>query len=75
MSKVFPNNVHPIERGVRIVLGIALLSLVFIGPHTPWGFVGVIPLLTGFLGDCPLYTVLGFSTCPRTNLKTNPTRN
>jgi hypothetical protein len=61
MTKLFPNNVHAVERGIRIVLGIGLLSLVFIGPRTLWGYVGLVPLLTGFVGDCPLYTVFGMS--------------
>ena len=72
MNKLFPNNVHPLERGGRVVLGIILLSLVFVGPHTPWGYVGLIPLFTGIFGDCPLYTMFGMSTC---RLKTHPTQN
>jgi two-component system chemotaxis response regulator CheB len=55
-------NIHPIDRALRIVLGAALLSLVFVGPHTAWGYLGVIPLLTGLVGYCPLYQVLGIST-------------
>jgi hypothetical protein len=49
---------------VRIVLGAGLLALVFLGPQTPWGFVGVVPLVTGLVGFCPLYRLLGLSTCP-----------
>ncbi|MCC7015480.1 MAG: DUF2892 domain-containing protein [Planctomycetes bacterium] len=64
MSKILPVNEHPLERVVRIALGLALLAIVFVGPQTPWGWVGVVPLATGLLGSCPLYTVLGFSTCP-----------
>ncbi len=60
-------NEHPIERGVRVVLGLALISLAFIGPQTPFGWIGIVPLLTGLLGTCPLYTVFGFSTCPVKN--------
>jgi hypothetical protein len=52
------------DRMVRIVLGAGLLSLVFLGPQTPWGFVGVVPLVTGLVGFCPLYRLLGLSTCP-----------
>lgn len=66
-SKLLPLNEHPIERGVRIVLGIALLSLLVIGPVPGWGLVGlvgIVPVLTGALGSCPIYTLLGFSTCP-----------
>jgi Protein of unknown function (DUF2892) len=56
---------HPSERVIRVLLGLALLSLVFIGPKTPWGWLGIILILTGASGLCPLYTLLGISTCPR----------
>lgn len=46
-----------------MTLGVALLALVFMGPHTPWGWLGIIPLMTGVMGSCPLYTLLGVSTC------------
>ena len=61
-SKLLPANEHTIDRAVRVVLGIVLLSLTVIGPHTLWGLVGLVPLLTGAIGSCPLYTLLGFST-------------
>lgn len=57
-------NEHALDRVVRVILGLGLLSLVFVGPKTLWGLVGLIPLVTGLIGSCPLYTVLGFSTCP-----------
>ena len=60
---LLPSNEHPIDRAVRVLLGIGLLSLVFVGPQTPWGWLGLIPLLTGALGSCPLYTVFGIGTC------------
>lgn len=52
------------DRMIRVVLGLGLLSLVFVGPQTPWGIVGVVPLLTGLVGFCPLYRLVGLSTCP-----------
>ena len=64
LKKLLPNNEHPIERGVRVVVGLGLTALAFVGPETPWGLLGVVPLLTGLIGSCPLYTALGFSTCP-----------
>ena len=64
MSKLLPTNEHPIERTLRVVIGLALLALVFVGPKTYWGLVGLVPLATGLLGSCPLYTLLGVSTCP-----------
>ncbi len=42
----------------------ALLSLVFFGPKTLWGLVGLVPLVTGLIGSCPLYSLLGLRTCP-----------
>jgi hypothetical protein len=52
------------DRGLRIALGLGLLSLTVIGPQTWWGLVGLIPLATGLLGFCPFYRCAGMSTCP-----------
>lgn len=65
LSRLLPTNEHMMERVVRVVLGLFGLSLVFVGPKTPLGYFGLIPLLTGLVGSCPLYTVFGFSTCSR----------
>ncbi len=59
------NNVGIIDRVVRIIAGLVLLALVVVGPKTAWGFVGLVPLLTGLVGNCPLYRVFGLSTCSR----------
>lgn len=59
-------NEGTIDRTVRVIIGLGLLSLIFVGPKTMWGLIGIVPLLTGALGNCPLYTVLGISTCPMT---------
>lgn len=56
-------NEGTIDRALRIILGLALISLVFVGPQTAWGWVGIVPLVTGALGTCPLYSVLGINTC------------
>lgn len=64
MANLLPTNEHPAERGVRVLLGLGLLSLTFLGPKTPWGYLGLVPLATGLLGSCPLYTLFGLSTCP-----------
>jgi len=53
-----------IDRGLRIVAGLVLISLAFVGPATPWGWIGVVPLLTGLIGYCPVYQLLGLNTCP-----------
>ena len=56
-------NVGGIDRALRIIIGLVLISLVFIGPKTPWGWIGVIPLATGFIRFCPLYPLFKFSSC------------
>jgi hypothetical protein len=61
---MFSMNEGGVDRTVRIVAGLAALSLVFVGPKSMWGLIGVVPLLTGLVGTCPLYAVLGISTCP-----------
>lgn len=63
-AKLLPRNEHTFERGIRVLLGVGLLAIAFVGPRTPWGYLGVVPLATGLLGSCPLYTLLGISTCP-----------
>ena len=60
---MFKTNVGSVDRLLRIVLGIVLIALVFVGPKTPWGWIGVIPLATGFLRTCPLYSLFGISSC------------
>ncbi len=63
MRKLLVVNEHSLDRLVRVAIGLIALSLVFVGPHTAWGWLGLIPLATGTLGTCPLYTLLGISTC------------
>jgi Protein of unknown function (DUF2892) len=63
MSRLFEKNEHSVDRIVRVVLGLGLLSLTFVGPHTALGYLGLIPLATGLLGSYPLYSLLGVSTC------------
>lgn len=58
-------NEGSLDRTLRIVVGLVLLSLVFIGPQTPWGWIGLVPLVTGLVGFCPVYRLLGINTCPR----------
>ncbi len=56
-------NEGTLDRTLRVLLGLGLLSLVFVGPQTPWGWIGVVPLATGLIGYCPLYGLLGMNTC------------
>ena len=64
--KLLVRNEHAVDRAIRIVVGLVLLSLVVIGPQTLWGLIGIVPLLTGIAGSCPLYRLVGLSTCPIT---------
>lgn len=67
MSAIFPRNERTLDRVVRVVAGLALLSLVWVGPQTAWGWVGLVPLVTGLVGSCPIYRLLGISTCSVAN--------
>ncbi|BDW83957.1 MULTISPECIES: YgaP family membrane protein [Roseicyclus] len=58
-----PRNEGTIDRAIRIIAGLVLISLVFIGPQTVWGWIGVVPLITGLVGYCPAYRLLGINTC------------
>ena len=57
-------NEGTIDRALRIIVGLGLIALVFVGPQTAWGWVGLVPLVTGFVGFCPAYMLLGLNTCP-----------
>ena len=57
-------NVGGIDRILRIVAGIVLIALAATDTVGPWGWIGVVPLLTGLLRSCPLYSLLGLNTCP-----------
>jgi hypothetical protein len=64
---MFAKNVGSVDRILRIVVGLVLLSLFFIYPGAWWRhytLIGVVPLLTGLMSTCPLYSILGLSTCP-----------
>ncbi|MDE2434691.1 MAG: DUF2892 domain-containing protein [Sphingomonadales bacterium] len=56
-------NEGTIDRTLRILVGMALLYLALKGQYTPWTWIGVVPLVTGLVGTCPLYSVLGVNTC------------
>lgn len=59
-------NEGTLDRTIRIVLGLSMISLVYLGPKTAWGWIGIVPLATGLIGFCGLYSVLGFNTCRTT---------
>ena len=61
---MFNTNVGTVDRALRVMLGVALIAIVFVGPQTPWGWIGIVPLVTGLFSTCPLYSIFGLSTCP-----------
>lgn len=56
-------NIGSVDRIARIIIGLAILSLAFVGPRSPWAYLGIIPLATGIIGWCGLYSLFGMSTC------------
>jgi len=59
---MFTKNVGSIDRILRIVLGLAILALAFVGPKTPFGYAGIILIITAFINFCPIYAVLKLNT-------------
>jgi hypothetical protein len=55
-------NENAIDRSVRVAVGVAVLALPFVGVQTPLAYLGLFPLITGVVGACPLYSVLGWTT-------------
>lgn len=56
-------NVGNTDRVLRLALGVGLIALVFIGPKTAWGWIGLIPILTALTRICPVYSLMGLSSC------------
>ena len=66
-------NIGNIERVIRVIAGLGITSMAFLGPQNPWFFLGIIPLATGLVGWCPPYYLLGFSTAKSCGSCTNNT--
>jgi hypothetical protein len=62
-------NEGTIDRVVRVAAGLGIVSLAFIGPQTPWAWVGLVPIVTGLVGYCPAYSIFGIRTCPAPKTK------
>lgn len=62
-------NIGTLDRIVRIAIGIVLIVLVFVGPKTAWGWIGLVPLVTAIAGFCPAYRLFGFCTAPHDRAK------
>ncbi len=58
-------NLGRIERMIRVVAGLVVLSLAFVGPRSPWAYLGLLPLVTGLVGWCPPYALLGIGGSER----------
>jgi len=65
LSSLLSGNAGAVDRSVRVVVGLGLLSLTLAGPHSLWGLVGLVPLATALAGSCPLYPLLGTRSCPQ----------
>ena len=63
MTTFFQTNEGIVDRAIRVIAGVVLLALTVVGPKTLWGLVGFVPLLTGLIGTCPLYSIFGVRTC------------
>ena len=63
MAMSFQKNMGTLDRTIRAIVGIVLIALVFVGPKTPWGWLGLIPLATAIFAFCPPYAIFGWSTC------------
>jgi hypothetical protein len=64
---MFKTNEGTIDRALRVIVGVGLLAMFFMYPGASWRYwtlLGIVPLLTGLVGTCPLYSILGMSTCP-----------
>jgi Protein of unknown function (DUF2892) len=64
---MFPANESTMDRALRIIAGVVLLAMFFLYPDASWRYwtlLGIVPLITGLVGSCPVYTLLGMSTCP-----------
>lgn len=57
-------NVGTVDRVIRIIAGVVLIALALTGKFSPWGWIGLVPLLTGIFRFCPLYPLFGYSSCP-----------
>ena len=57
-------NVGGIDKVLRIIVGLGLVGATLAGAIGPWGYIGVVPLLTGLVGWCPAYLLFGLKTCP-----------
>lgn len=60
---MFKKNMGGSDRVVRLLLGLGLIASAYVGALGPWAYVGVVPVVTALIGNCPAYSIFGFSTC------------
>jgi len=65
-DRIMKKNISDLERFIRVVAGLTIVSLFFVGPRTPWALLGIVPVVTGLAGWCPPYTLLGINTRKKT---------
>ena len=56
-------NEGTIDRSLRVIVGLVLIALAVTGTFSPWGWIGIVPLLTGLVSICPIYSLVGINTC------------
>jgi hypothetical protein len=56
-------NLGTLDRALRVALGLVLIALAVAGTIGPWGYIGVVPILTALVGFCPAYRLLGINSC------------
>jgi hypothetical protein len=61
---IMKTNEGTLDRALRVLVGVLLIGMAVAGVVGPWGYIGIVPLLTGAVGYCPLYSLLGISSCP-----------
>ncbi len=66
LRAILPINEGTVDRVLRVGLGLGLLALTVAGPQSPLGLIGLVPLVTGAVGSCPLYRLVGVSTASKT---------
>jgi hypothetical protein len=62
MASLFKNNTGKLDRIIRVIVGALLVGNVFTGLQTPVGWIGLILIVTGLFGICPVYSILGINT-------------
>jgi hypothetical protein len=71
-SMMFPRNEGSVDRGLRVVAGLGVLALTFVGPQSLWGLIGLVLVVTGLIGHCPIYRLFGLSTATGQNKESRP---